>query len=322
MGWCQFYNGTLGDEPKAGGQYNDEQAGSEWNNFRVINGRVYGYVHPTLAPRRIIGNRDAGLDDVAVALFATNPYIGGQRLVGWHRHVRVNDPLEYRDRPGQNEVHLWSCSAANAVLLPSAQRTLPIPKGKGGTGQAQATYARFVDGRLKKTPWLRAVRDFILAYDGPSLTGVSRWAASRELSAQEAEAALRGQGILTNAALRQTLERYAMRRVKGLLRTRYGKDPVDVSASESYDFLCRSKSATVKVEVKATRGTGESLLFSAAEITLAQAEPVDLYIVIGIRVSGDATAGFKASGGEIVHVSDWGRSTYDAKPIAYEVTWR
>ena len=47
VGWCEFYNGTLGDEPVAGGTYNDSGAGSEWHNFRVIGGRVYGVTRPT-----------------------------------------------------------------------------------------------------------------------------------------------------------------------------------------------------------------------------------------------------------------------------------
>ena len=123
MGWCEFYNGTFGDEPRAGGEYNFESVGSEWNNFRVINGRVYGYVHPTLVPRRITGNSEERLRDVAVALFAKNPETGGQYLVGWHRHARVNEPVDYRDRPGGD----------NGIFLgpapPQMLRFFPNPSG-------------------------------------------------------------------------------------------------------------------------------------------------------------------------------------------------
>jgi len=323
MGWCEFYNGTMGDEPRAGGAYNDTEVGSEWYNFRVINGRVYGYVHQGLKPRRIVGSDDTGHGDVVVALMATNPYAGRQRLVGWHRHARLNDDLEYRDRPAKADgVYLWSCAAEDAILLPRARRTLIIPKTKGGTGQAQSTYARDNAGRLVKRPWLRRVRDFILNYDGGSLTGLGRRAASRELSDLEAESALRGQGILENAKMRRALERHAMRRVEGILKKRFRTQPVDVSASASYDFLCGSGASAVKVEVKGTRGTGESLLFSAAEVALAQSEPVDLYVVKGIRIRGDSGAGYRASGGEVDHIPDWGKSKYDAKAIAYEVTRR
>lgn len=40
--------------------------------------------------------------------------------------------------------------------------------------------------------------------------------------------------------------------------------PIDVSATESYDFLCRSMNATVKVQVKGTRGAGTCCAFRMA----------------------------------------------------------
>jgi len=323
VGWCEYYNGTLGDEPVAGGAYNDSDAGSEWNNFRVIRSRVYGYVYPRLAEKRVLGVALDSGEDVAIAFFATNPDTGGQYLLGWHRHARLNDPTGYRERPGDHEGrYLWSCKSADATLLPIPRRTLPIPKGKNATGQAQVTYARSVDGKPKSLTWLKNVRKFILAYDGPSLTGASSEDVTATLAAQEAEAALRGQGIVRNAQLRKVIETYAMRCVKALLKKKFGKDPVDTSATESYDFLCSTKSKSVKVEVKGTRSTGESLLFSAAEVALARKEVVDLYVVSGVRISGSAKIGYQASGGDVEHVPDWGRTKYDASPLAFQITRR
>jgi hypothetical protein len=323
VGWCEYYNGTLGDEPVAGGTYNDSGAGSEWNNFRVIRGRVYGDVYPRLVEKRVLGSALDSGDDVAIAFFATNPETGGQYLVGWHRHAGLNDPAGYRERPGGHEgLFLWACASADATLLPVARRSLQIPKGKGATGQAQVTYARSADGKLKSTPWLKSVRKFMLAYDGTSLTGASNKDVTATLAAQEAEDALRGQGIVTNAQLRKVIETYAMRRVKAVLKKKYGIDPVDTSATESYDFFCSTKRDAVKVEVKGTRSAGESLLFSAAEVALARTEVVDLYVVSGVRISGSAKTGYQASGGDVEHVPDWGRTAYDAAPLAFQITRR
>lgn len=290
----------------------------------MINGRVYGYVHPTLVPRRIVGNNNERLRDVAIALFAKNPETGGQYLVGWHRHARVNEPVEYRDRPAGNDggVFLWSCASVDATLLPKIQRTLLIPKGKGGTGQAQVTYARESDGPLRKAAWMNTVRRFILNYEGQSLTGADSKTASASVLEQDVEESMRGQGIVANALLRRAIEAHAMRRVKAILKKRFGSAHADVSASESFDFLCSAKGKTVKVEVKGTRSTGESLLFSAAEVALARTEPVDLYVVSGIRVNGNPTDGYKASGGDVEHVPNWGRSKFDAAPLAFQITRR
>ena len=323
VGWCEFYNGTLGDKPVAGGTYNDSGAGSEWHNFRVIGGRVYGFVHARLAEKRVLGATLHSANDVAVAFFATNSETGGQYLVGWHRHAGLNDPAGYRDRPGGHEgVFLWSCASTDATLLPRPQRSLPIPKGKGATGQAQITYARSADGKPKTMAWLKDVRKFMLAYDGPSLTGASGKHAIATLAAQGAEDVLRGQGIVTNAQLRKVIETYAMRRVKALLKKKYGKVPVDTSGTESYDFLCSMKGKGIQVEVKGTRGAGDSLLFSAAEVALARKDVVDLYVVSGVRISGSDKTGYQASGGDVEHVPDWGRTKYDASPLAFQITRR
>ena len=113
-----------------------------------------------------------------------------------------------------------------------------------------------------------------------------------------------------------------MRRVKALLKKRFGSAHADVSASEPFDFLCSAKGKAVKVEVKGTRSTGESLLFSAAEVALARTEPVDLYVVSGIRVRGNPSGGYEASGGDVEHIPNWGRSKFDAVPLAFQITRR
>ena len=330
VGWCDFYNGTLDDEPLAGGTYNDKKIGSEWNNFSVIKGRVFGFVKNGVKTsvtrmnlRRVVGTLNEFQNDIAVAFIAKNPNTGGQYLVGWQRHVHLNDPIDYRERPaGYYGYYLWSAAATEAILLPLSARSLRIPKTEGGTGQSQVTYARDNQGRITKASWFAAVRKFILDYDGPSLTGVTSSAPSKSLAAEDAEEALRGQRVVTNAMLRNLIEKHAMRRVRLLLKKKYKKEPIDTSASESFDFLCNPKGESIKVEVKGTRSSGESLLFSANEVALARDESVDLYVVSGVRITGDAKKGFKASGGAVEYVTDWGRSKYDATPLAFQITRR
>jgi hypothetical protein len=321
VGWCQFYNETPGDEPQRGGSFNDGDIGSEFANFAVIKGRVYGYARTglLLPPRRIAGNSADQLDDIAVALFATRENGSGQILVGWYRHATAL-PRGYKKRPtGADGFYRWSCAVQDAVLLPQDLRSVLIPKGKGGTGQSQVTYARDRKGTPTSAPWIKTARQFIERYNGPSLVGYNKREASEKLVTEEAESVLRGQDILRDSALRQAIEDYAMWRVGTELAKRY--DEVnDVHRLESFDFHCRRGKNWQKIEVKGTRTAGDSLLFSNAEVLLAKKERVDLYVVSGIRITTEDDGSFSAAGGSVESIANWGQKRYEQKAIGWLIS--
>ncbi len=209
VGWCRLYNETAGDEPLQGGSHNNDEVGSEFANFSVVKGRVYGYVRLGYDGQvvRVMGSPDAEVDDVPIALFAT--------------------------------VYVWPGSAKDAILLPVRERRLTIPKGKGGTGQANVTYSRNAVGRLRNVPWISEVRRFIQSYDGPSLVGLRNVQSNEEIVADEAEALLRGQNIMQNAQMRASIEDYAMRKVRAALRNDGYEEVEDVHDWQSFDFWCR-----------------------------------------------------------------------------------
>jgi Domain of unknown function (DUF3883) len=316
-GWCMFYNGTPGDEPTRGGAYNVDRVGSEAENFRVLGDHVYGYAATSFSPLRVAGDRNDSLSDVTVAVFATRPGAAGQVLVGWYRHATFAEDFERR--PGAaGGIYLWRCRAADAVLLPPSEREVPVPKGRGATGQAQVAYARDEQGRARKDDWIAAVRNFISQYRGPSVRRVRGAAAAEALTADEAERLLRGQAILASGQLRDVIERHAMRRARQRLRVEYD-EVQDVSAFSSFDFLCRRGRLERKIEVKGTQTNGQSLLFSNAEVQLAKDEHVDLYVISNIVYREDEDGVAHVSRGDLEIVPNWGARGFRATAVGWQV---
>jgi uncharacterized protein DUF3883 len=98
-----------------------------------------------------------------------------------------------------------------------------------------------------------------------------------------------------------------------------GKDPVRhggwVSATESFDLLCRDADRTLRVEVKGTTSQGSSVLVTRNEVRHAQEHDgcVALFVVSNIAVNASG-----CSGGTVRVFDPWDIRTCELEPIAFE----
>src|SRR5262245_65338512 len=103
-GWMVWYDYSREHHaPLGGGSYNDDEVGSEVNNFRRRERSLYGFVrtgeHSGFNLARIDPSATGDfLDGVLVLLYATASLHRGQRLIGWYRDARCYPDV--RRRPG------------------------------------------------------------------------------------------------------------------------------------------------------------------------------------------------------------------------------
>jgi hypothetical protein len=312
VGWCSKYDGSQDDEPRKGGGWNLENVGAEHRNFVPYAGRVYGWVQPPgsrLSLGRVepaAADQDA-IDDVCVAWIATRNGFG-QVLVGWYRHTKMF--AEYREH-GKRGLYEFIANVKDSFLLKPDDRRLQIPKGKGGTGQANMCYARDLSGKLMHGAFFDSIRRTILGY------GKRNVPVTRDEALEVADAVVRGQGFQFDVRHRRLIELHAMARVKKLLKKSYG-EVEDRSGECSFDYVCRNGTREVLVEVKGTTTHGKVVLLSRAECELAKEERVDLYVVKDIKIEADGK-GVRAVGGSITVYKDWGSRKYSARALGFAV---
>jgi|GEM_PF-4042846 len=124
-----------------------------------------------------------------------------------------------------------------------------------------------------------------------------------EATAQEARS---GQGRGLSAPERRAVERHAMEMATAHYEARW--DSVrDVGATESYDLVCRRGMSELRVEVKGTTGSGDTVLLTRNEVGHARKQHpnVALFVVSGIRLEGRGTDQPVAMGGTVRVISPW-----------------
>lgn len=153
VGWMSQYQGmTPSDKIVGGGGFvRSEKRGHEVCNFLPVRGKVFGYVQPHGSQIKIerIGasKNDDELSHVDVVFTACRPGTGGTVVVGWYKNATVFRHLQSVSRVSKthddNQVnsHWVSTAAENSVLLPSDQRNIVVPRGKGGMGQSNVWFA-------------------------------------------------------------------------------------------------------------------------------------------------------------------------------------
>lgn len=174
--WMEQYDGVAGDQPAGGGAFIDAKGyGHEIFNFRPFRNHYYGFVEPggRIALERLgAGNLAEFLPGVTVVFVAPfhgkTPYV----VVGWYRNATVyrspQDPPTASGRVFRGDQIGFNLRAAKKdgfLILPVDSRVVPVPRGKGGIGQARIWYAdepeqrafvrtirRYVETRKPKAP--------------------------------------------------------------------------------------------------------------------------------------------------------------------------
>jgi len=185
-GWLKYYDYTRDtDDPVAGGSFNDENVGSEANNFRVIGELCYGYARtgkndgynffrtwPTGSQRK------TRLTGVKVIIVARHPDSDkGQVVVGWYNNAAMHDTYQERDdlfdeEEGDNDYYgcyNFEAHADDCLVLPMLERTFSIPKGEGAMSQANVYYCFEPDGSPRTFPWIFKALKFVKKYAGKNL---------------------------------------------------------------------------------------------------------------------------------------------------------
>ncbi len=163
--WMDFYDGLrLGaDKPKGGGAYVQEKGfGHEIFNFRrEADGKYRGYVRPpgsTMGSATVEGQRlnisklGAGtsadrIHGVTVFWVATNPVLGGTRIVGWYDDATVfrewRPSPSPRPLPNGHDAGFMIEATKGHLVSPSDDRVYVIPRATSsqtGIGQSNVWY--------------------------------------------------------------------------------------------------------------------------------------------------------------------------------------
>lgn len=163
LGWMQDYQGqTRTDKIIGGGQYvRIEKRGHEVCNFVTARGKVFGYVQPVgqIKIEKLGATKQAEhLAGVDVVITAHRPH-GDTVIVGWYKNATVYRASQSLTRPtalhrkNGIDTFRYEARAQDVKLLDVDQRTLVVPRGKGGIGQSNVWYAE-----KTSAAWLARVR--------------------------------------------------------------------------------------------------------------------------------------------------------------------
>lgn len=255
------------------------------------------------------------LEDVLLAMFATDPREGGRYLVGWYSNAVCLS--EERETP-DGRIHQFKAERDACVLVPEPLRRVgpEIPEGRGGTGQANVCYLFDPSGNPQTGQWVDDVLDHVREYRGPNV--LTDGDDSRSIQ-EEIRPRHRGQGRSLDGPCRRAIELHAMSRaIEHFVSDGWHVD--DVSAIESYDLRCTRGREVLHVEVKGTTGAGDSILLTPNEVALLRAEhpATALYVLHSITLDRSGETPIAAGGIEAVrHPFDI--EACELKPIGYEV---
>jgi hypothetical protein len=154
IGWMTKYQGKTKFDDIIGGGMNvwKTKYGHEIFNFLNCDGYCYGYVQPSNYSYKIKIERlgasikDDSLENVLVVWTARNPDKGGVYIVGWYENATVyRDYQENIDKKriykGEAFDFFAKAKIKDCHLLPIVERTMRVPRGKGGMGQSNVWFA-------------------------------------------------------------------------------------------------------------------------------------------------------------------------------------
>jgi hypothetical protein len=330
----EFYDDQRdSEEPVAGGAYNEDEIGSEVNNFRPHKGKLYGFAQASNVTGGFnIGRIEPELrgsdscPSVLVVSVARHQGAGSQVIVGWHRDATVMN--QFHERPGNiYGGYNFACDADDAVLLPDDQRRFRVPKGAGAMGQANVFYPTEADGRPRNTKWILEALRYIGSYTRTNLLTGTATRAVPGTSAPDLGLALAdlgprssmaqaAAGIRLSADDRKAIELVAMARATRYFRAR-GYDVEDVHKTSPFDLLCTKRGEVdLTVEVKGTTGLGRKVIVTRGEVESARGRRAALFVVADLTLSRHGKR-VVVSGGEERCLLPWVPADADLTPISF-----
>lgn len=130
-----------------------------------------------------------------------------------------------------------------------------------------------------------------------------------------------GQGRQQSPEIRRAVEQHAMNRVERHYRAQgYTVEPLTTQPGE-LDLRCIRRGREVRVEVKGTTSTGDSVELTAAEVRFAAkgAPPVHLAVVSGIQIDSTRSPP-RATGGDLYIYEGFNPSEHTLTPVQYRCT--
>ena len=200
--------------------------------------------------------------------------------------------VRYSDAPG---LPLWIDESEDGTFL----RSLSVAKSQGGTcfhiGQEQ---------------W-RHLLELAGGWSAPTESEISSSEQIRYRSSRSS-----GQGFGLTSAERQAVERHAMVRAEQYLEQHW--DEVrDVSATASFDFLCRIAGLELRVEVKGTTGTGSKVILTKNEVRESEEPGYAMFLVTQIQLDRSDPNTPVASGGTCIYFPRWDKNAHILEPHSY-----
>ena len=327
IGWMKFYSGSQpGDErPIAGGEYNKKHMGGEIYNFKSFGSYLYGsFANAMSAENLNLSRIQPGfngdvLKDVLIIFFAHRDKTMGQVVVGWYENATVTRNWQEKKMNGIKRWYWAKVKINDAVLLPTYNRTLQIPRGKNTPGQSNTFFIFRKRGIPKKLNWLNKVLSFIENYEGSNLLINPEAETYKDIENKlqgELEASS-GQGMLLNSKARKIIEFKAMDSAIEHYES-MGYSVENVSTKKSYDLECTKGSRKYFVEVKGSILPADKIILTPKEVKFAKRniDKMKLFFLHSIKLR-ERNKKYYANGGKKMIFENWQLDGKKLKPIQY-----
>lgn len=339
IGYMHYYSGSQkGDEkPQHGGSYNIEGIGHELYNFKKTRRHLFGFFQPYEPPEESDNpvmvnmeridpkNKAKDFADNVLVIFVSKRKDYGQVIVGWYKDARVYREYQPSEKNMHRDDYRYNLQTAIgvSVLLPEDYRELKIPTGKGAFGRANIVYLSEIDGQERdlessKFNWIKDAIDYVENYDGPNLLIDTTGDAEKEIEdiIETHRTDQSGQGFKITPELRKQIEEYSVSKAIQHFR-KHGHSVKNVGGTKSYDLDCTRHGNTLRVEVKGTQTTGDSIVLTPNEVRNARAHETALYILHSIKVEM-VHKKYRLSGGKEKIINPWRIDKQGKlKPLSY-----
>ena len=158
--WMESYQGNIDDKMVGGGKHIEKYGwGGEMFNFKPSKNKLYGYVQvggKINLDRLGAKSSEDKVENVTIVWTAKRPNSGGNYVIGWYKNATVyreeQEPIISVERnwDGHEMGYFVTSKKTDTKLLFTDERTIQVPRGKGGMGQINIWYAQNNPEYVKK----------------------------------------------------------------------------------------------------------------------------------------------------------------------------